>query len=71
VLLLTLDVDREWIPGNNAIIYDTVSRYPNVDLLDWAGLAAACPGDCFADDGFHLRADGKQYYAALIDGALK
>jgi len=70
VLLLTLDVDRDWIPGNNALIYDTVNRYPNVDLLDWAGLAAACPGDCFADDGYHLRDDGKQYYAALIDGVL-
>jgi hypothetical protein len=70
VLLLTLDVDRDWIPGNNALIYDTVNRYPNVDLLDWAGLAAACPGDCFAVDGYHLRDDGKQYYAALIDGIL-
>ena len=71
VLMLTLDVDRDWIPGNNALIYDTVNSYANVSLLDWAGLAGSCPGDCFASDGFHLRPDGQVYYAALIEGALQ
>jgi len=71
VLLLTVDVDRDWTPGNNALIYDTVNSYANVSLLDWAGLASSCPGDCFASDGFHLRPDGQVYYSALIDGALQ
>ena len=71
VLLLTIDVDREWTAGNNALIYDAVNTYPNVSLLDWAGNASACPGDCFASDGFHLRTDGQKYYAALIAGALQ
>ena len=71
VLLLTIDVDRDWTAGNNGLIYDTVNTYPNVSLLDWAGNAAACPGDCFASDGYHLRADGQVYYAELIDGALQ
>jgi hypothetical protein len=70
VLLLTIDVDRAWTPGNNALIYDTVATYPNVQLLDWAGLDDGCPGDCFASDGFHLRTDGQNYYAALIAEAL-
>ncbi len=71
VLLLTIDVDREWTAGNNAAIYDAVNTYPNVALLDWAGLSDACPGDCFASDGYHLRSDGKTYYTDLIGGALQ
>ncbi len=71
VLLLTIDVDRQWTAGNNALVYDAVNTYPNVFLLDWLGNAPACPGDCFASDGFHLRADGQKYYAALIDGVLR
>jgi peptidoglycan/LPS O-acetylase OafA/YrhL len=70
VLLLTIDVERDWTAGNNAIVYDTVNTYANVSLLDWAGLSGSCPGECFYDDGFHLRPDGQQYYAALIAGAL-
>ncbi len=71
VLLLTIDVDREWTAGNNGLIYDAVNTYPNVSLLDWAGLDDTCPGDCFASDGFHLRPDGRRYYADLIVGALQ
>ncbi len=71
VLLLTIDVEREWTTPNNGLVYDAVNTYPNVSLLDWAGLASSCPGDCFASDGFHLRADGQVYYTALILGALQ
>ena len=71
VLLLTLEAPVDWIGGNNALIYDTVANYANVSLLDWAGLTSACPGDCFASDGYHLRPDGQVYYTALIDGALQ
>ena len=71
VLLLTVDVPRDWTAGNNGLIYDTANTYPNVSLLDWAGLDDSCPGDCFYSDGFHLRPDGQTYYAALINGALQ
>jgi len=71
VLLLTIDVPRDYTAANNALIYDTVNTYPNVALLDWAGLDDTCPGDCFYSDGYHLRPDGQTYYAALISGALQ
>jgi peptidoglycan/LPS O-acetylase OafA/YrhL len=71
VLLLTIDVPRDYTAGNNSLVYETVNTYPNVSLLDWAGLSTSCPGNCFYDDGFHLRPDGQVYYAALIDGALQ
>jgi len=71
VLLLTIDVPRDYTAGNNALIYDTASTYPNVSLLDWAGNDDACPGDCFYNDGYHLKSDGAAYYASLIAGALQ
>ncbi len=71
VLLLTIDVPRDYTAGNNSLIYDTAATYPNVSLLDWAGNDDACPGNCFYNDGFHLRPDGQDYYAALIAGTLQ
>ena len=66
VVLLTVNVDRDWTAGNNALIFETASEYDNVDVLDWAGLVGSCPGNCLYDDGFHLRPDGQTYYADLI-----
>jgi peptidoglycan/LPS O-acetylase OafA/YrhL len=71
VLLLTIDVDRQWTAGNNDLIFNAASTYPNASVLYWADLADSCPGDCFQNDGYHLRPDGQEYYAALIDGALE
>ena len=70
VLLITVDVPRDYTAGNNQLIFETAAIYPNVEVLDWAGLVPSCPGDCLYDDGFHLRPDGQDYYVALIDGSL-
>jgi hypothetical protein len=71
VLLLTVDVPRDYTAGNNGLIYDTANTYPNVSLLDWAGLDDGCPGECFYSDGYHLRPAGQEYYAQLIGSALQ
>lgn len=71
VLLLTLDAPVDWVPANNALIFETASAYANVALMDWGGLSKSCPGDCFYSDGFHLRPDGQVYYAALVAGFLQ
>ena len=39
-------------------------------MIDISRPTAPSFAGCFADDGYHLRDDGKQYYAALIDGVL-
>ena len=70
VLLVTIDVDRDYTAGNNALVYETVSRYDNVFLMDWQGLANSCPGNCLYDDAIHLRPDGQVYYSRLVAGAL-
>ena len=57
--------------ANNAVIYSTITRYANVQLLDWAGLAPQCPAaDCFSEDGIHLRPDGRAWYATQIEQIL-
>jgi hypothetical protein len=71
VVLLTVDVPRDYTSGNNSLIYETAGAYPNVSLLDWAGLDDSCPGDCFYSDGYHLRPDGQEFYATLIAEVLQ
>jgi peptidoglycan/LPS O-acetylase OafA/YrhL len=66
VILVTNDVDRDYTVDNNALLYDAIATYPNVGLLDWHGLTSSCPGNCFYDDGIHLRPDGQAYYASLV-----
>ena len=70
MLLVTNDVDRDYTAGNNELIYAAVAANPNVKLLDWQGWTSQCPGDCFEADGFHLKPDGRNFYAELITGAL-
>ena len=43
---------------------------PTSVLVDWANLAAQCPGDCFYDDGIHINQNGQNYYSQLIFDAL-
>jgi peptidoglycan/LPS O-acetylase OafA/YrhL len=74
VLLITNDLPADpkysFLQANNALIYDTAAKYPNVELLDWSGLKNTCPGNCIYSDGIHLRPDGQKYYASLIAGQL-
>jgi peptidoglycan/LPS O-acetylase OafA/YrhL len=55
-----------WGPANNAKLAALPSQFPNVTVLYWDGLANQCPGNCFYQDGIHLRPDGQRYYAGLI-----
>ena len=70
VVVLTTKADRGWVPPNNDMLRALPAMYPNVRLVDWADAAAACPGNCFYDDGIHLRPDGRTYFAQLITAAL-
>jgi len=75
VIVLTVHVDRSWTADNNELIRTLPAEYPNVQVLNWDVLASECatwaaqqnmPGNCFASDGFHLSADGADYYTELI-----
>ncbi|MCU0261924.1 MAG: acyltransferase [Ilumatobacteraceae bacterium] len=69
VVVLTVRADRSWTAGVNEKLRALDGR-PNVIVLDWAELSNACPGDCFAGDGIHLRPDGQKYYSQLIFDVL-
>ena len=75
VIVLTVHVDRSWVPGNNELIQTLPGQFPNVTVLNWDALASGCvdwakaqglSGNCFGSDGFHLSADGADYYVELI-----
>jgi peptidoglycan/LPS O-acetylase OafA/YrhL len=68
VVVLTIKADRSWIPGDNDKIRALPATYRNVKVLDWANLAASCPGHCLYDDGIHLPPDGRNFYAQQIVG---
>jgi hypothetical protein len=68
VILLTIRADRSWAGENNDLIRARAGT-GNVVMLDWAALSGGCPGDCFEDDGIHLRPDGRRYYADLVESA--
>jgi peptidoglycan/LPS O-acetylase OafA/YrhL len=67
VIVLTNWVDRAWTESNNELILSLPSEFPNVSVGYWHDMAPACTGNCYAaSDGFHLSADGADYYTALI-----
>ena len=67
VIVLRNWVDRSWTESNNELINAIDGEYANVTAGWWDTLAPECPGDCYAAaDGFHLSADGADYYTALI-----
>jgi len=70
VLLLTGKADRGWIADNNARLRAVPVAYPNVTVVDWEVLSAACPGRCFYDDGIHLTQSGQNYFAGVIGRVL-
>ena len=70
VILMTVKADRPWTADNNALLRAADLEGDNKILIDWEVLAADCPGECFYDDGIHLRPDGQEYYADLIADIL-
>ena len=65
VVFVNLKVPRDWESGDNSVIANGVSRYPNAVLVDWHNTGDAHP-EFFYDDEIHLRPDGADSYAQLI-----
>jgi len=64
VVLVTIRADRRWA----ADVSDKIRQRAggNVVVMDWAVESHNCPGSCFEDDGIHLRAPGRRFYADLV-----
>ena len=66
VVLLTTSIAHDGTEPNNALIFQAAADHDNIEVLDWAELSTLCVGECFYQDGFHLKPDGQDYYAALV-----
>jgi hypothetical protein len=75
VLTISPQVPKSWVAPNNELIRSLHGQFPNVTVLNWDALVGGCvdwaqqqglPGNCFASDGYHLSADGADYYVELI-----
>jgi peptidoglycan/LPS O-acetylase OafA/YrhL len=69
VVVVNTSVPRTWREGNNKIISEVVSSYPNAVLVNWSAIAENHP-EFFAPDGVHLVEAGSDVYVASILEAL-
>jgi len=65
VVIVNNSMPRAWEGPNNALLADTVQRYPNTVLADWHAVTSARP-DLLVADAIHLQASGAHAYAALV-----
>ncbi|MGH0944484.1 acyltransferase family protein [Bacillus mycoides] len=69
MIFINTRVPRPWESIVNERLKVTVSKYPNVTLVDWYA-ASAGKRDYFAPDGVHLTNVGAEAYAALVVKAV-
>lgn len=69
IIVINTSVPRTWRVGNNKIISEVVSSYPNATLINWSQIAENHP-EFFAPDGVHLVEAGSDVYVAAILDAL-
>jgi peptidoglycan/LPS O-acetylase OafA/YrhL len=70
VVVVNVKVPRSWESPNNAMIAESVGRYPNVRLVDWYA-ASAWRGDFFYDDGYHPTPAGATTFADLVRASIE
>ncbi|MGI9132128.1 MAG: acyltransferase family protein [Candidatus Nanopelagicaceae bacterium] len=69
IIVINTSVPRTWRDGNNKVISEVVSNYPNATLIRWDQIAENHP-EFFAPDGVHLVEAGSDVYVAAILDAL-
>ena len=70
VFLVTNKVPRDWQVANNDILNACASAYDNVWVIRWFAYSTGHP-HWFADDRYHLSAEGEAMYAAFIDTQVR
>lgn len=69
VVFLTVKVPRRWEALVNKTLESSVPNHKNAKLIDWRKASKPRP-ELFGKDGIHLRPEGQQVYAQLIDAHL-
>jgi hypothetical protein len=68
IFLVSLVVPRDWEDPNNEVLNACAASYERVHMLRWAVFSKDHP-EWFADDGYHINAEGQEAYAGfLVDG---
>jgi hypothetical protein len=70
VFLVTNKVPRTWQDPNNDILNACASAYDNVWVIRWYSYSTGHP-HWFADDRYHLSAEGQAMYAAYVDSEVR
>lgn len=70
VFLVTDKVPREWQDPNNDILNACAKAHGNVWVIRWYAYSTGHP-HWFADDRYHLSAEGEPIYAAFIDSEVR
>jgi hypothetical protein len=65
VILVNTAVPRPWREGNNQLLAQVSSRYPNIRIVNWAAISEGHP-EYFAPDGVHLVPTGVAVYVEEI-----
>ncbi len=68
--LVTVQVPRPWEEPNNRTLHACASRHERTHVIRWGRYADDHP-EWFADDGYHLTAEGQAAYASLIDAEIR
>jgi hypothetical protein len=66
VFLVTVRVPRDWMRSNNRLLRACAASNEKVEVIRWAMVSGRHP-EWFADDGYHLNADGQAAFAAYVD----
>jgi peptidoglycan/LPS O-acetylase OafA/YrhL len=69
IVVVNVDVPREWQDPNNELLAEMVAKTPNSVLADWHSRAQAIPG-LHVQDGIHLTQRGVREYSDVIQQAL-
>ncbi|GAA4877433.1 peptidoglycan O-acetyltransferase OatA [Paenibacillus vulneris] len=70
IILVNTRVPRKWEDEVNSVIAEVAETHPKVTLVDWYA-ASEGKNSFFAPDGVHLEAEGSEFYASLVAGALQ
>lgn len=69
VFLVTVKVPRSWREPNNLTLAACADRYERAYLIRWSAYSRT-QTSWFAEDGFHLTAEGQLAYVAFIDAKV-
>lgn len=70
IFLVSIVVPRDWEDANNEVLNACAAAYERVHMIRWAVHSREQPG-WYADDGYHLNADGQSAFAAFLASEVR